>query len=242
MKEKFVVGSLTVTKYTVDSFLCNMYVITTEKSLSLGSALVIDAIQSDEALADLNAVGIGNLTVILTHEHFDHTTGINWLRENFHVHLISHELCGQKIRQPRYNRSLSIMGMDADSQKYKHYPPYVCEVDEVFSVDTCMDWCGMEVKLICTPGHTAASCCIGLAQCMFVGDSALPGQPTLTRLPSGSQKDFDEITLPILKAMSQDTTIFPGHGDVYQIGEMVYREDCFQWISELKGEQENGLS
>ena len=79
MKEVFVVGSLTVTKYTVDSFLCNMYVVTSEKSLSAGGALVIDAIQSDEVWEDLKAAGINVLTVILTHEHFDHCWGVNQL-------------------------------------------------------------------------------------------------------------------------------------------------------------------
>lgn len=236
MKEVFVVGSLTVTKYTVDSFLCNMYVVTSEKSLSAGGALVIDAIQSDEVWEDLKAAGINVLTVILTHEHFDHTTGVNWLQENFDVHLIAHEACGRKIRLPRNNRSLSIMGMDADSQKYRYYPPYACEVDTMFHEDTCIEWCGLELNLICTPGHTAASCCIGLAQCMFVGDSALLDQPTLTRLPSGSQKDFDEITLPILKTLSSDITIFPGHGKVYRMGEVIYQGDRFQCISALKGE------
>lgn len=241
MRETFAIGSLTVTKYTVDSFLCNMYIITTEKSISDGMALVVDTIQSDEAWEDLRAANIGSLTVILTHEHFDHTTGVNWLQENFDVHLISHDVCGRKILIPRNNRSLSIMGMEADSQKYRYYPPYSCKVDEMFCENTVIEWCGADVEIICTPGHTAASCCIGIEKCMFVGDSALLNEPTLTRFPGGSQKDFDEITLPILKTLSSEITIFPGHGKVYTRGEVTYQGDCFQCISSLKGEEENGL-
>lgn len=236
MKETFVVEPLMITKYTEDSFLCNMYVLMTQESLRDGNALVIDTIQSEEVLKDLNRADIRNLTIILTHEHFDHTTGINWLRENFEVHLISHEVCAKKILLPRNNRSLSIMGSDEDSRKYRYYPPYSCTTDETFCGDTSIQWCGLDVKIVYAPGHTAGSCCININTCMFVGDSALLGLPTLTRLPGGSQKDYNSMTLPFLKNLNLETVIFPGHGNVYKMAEVTYRGDCFQYIPDLKEE------
>lgn len=241
MKETFVVGPLTITKYTLDSFLCNMYVLTTQESLHGGNALVIDTIQSKEMLEDLKRDDIRNLTVILTHEHFDHTTGVNWLRQHFNAYFISHEICAEKILLPRNNRSLSILGTTEDSRKYRYYPPYICTIEKTFSNDTSIRWCGLNVGITYTPGHTAASCCISINRCMFVGDSALLGLPTLTRLPGGSQKDYDEITAPFLKKIEPQTVIFPGHGDIYKMKEVIYQGDCFQYILDLKGDERNEL-
>lgn len=226
--------TMIITKYMLDSFLCNMYVLTTQ-GRGDGNALVIDTIQSEEAFEDLKQANIRNLTVILTHEHFDHTTGVNWLKENFDTCIIAHEDCAKKILLPRNNRSLSIMGTDSDSLKYRFYQPYSCTVDETFQDEMSIQWCGQNVWLIHTPGHTKASCCIYINRCMFVGDSALLGCPTLTRLPGGSTKDYNDVTLPFLKGLDSQIMIFPGHGEVYKFGEVIYKEDCFQYRLGLEG-------
>ncbi len=236
MKETFVVGSLTITKYTVDSFLCNMYVLTTQKSLCDGNALVIDTIQSEEALQDLKRANVKKLTIILTHEHFDHTMGLNWIKGHFDTYSIAHEKCAKKILLPRNNRSLSIMSTDENSRKYRYYPPYSCKIDKTFCDNLSLQWYGLDIELTGTPGHTAASCCIRVDSCMFVGDSALLGIPALTRLPGGSQKEFDNITLPFLKTLNPQIAVFPGHGEIYKVCDVTWQGDCFQVIPEMKGE------
>ena len=47
---------------------------------------------------------------------------------------------------------------------------------------------------------------------IFTGDSLIPKIETITRLPGGSRKIYEEKTLPIIKALDGNNIIFPGHG------------------------------
>ena len=42
-------------------------------------ALVIDPYEDEQLVADLQ--GVSRITVILTHEHYDHISGVNFLKE-----------------------------------------------------------------------------------------------------------------------------------------------------------------
>ena len=59
--------------YPIDS---NMYVILENKK-----ALIIDPCVSEEAKEYLKSEQVKEILVLLTHEHYDHISGVNWLRE-----------------------------------------------------------------------------------------------------------------------------------------------------------------
>ena len=61
--------------YPIDS---RMYVL-----LENEKALVIDPCISDDALRLLQENNVTEILVLLSHEHYDHISGVNWLRENF---------------------------------------------------------------------------------------------------------------------------------------------------------------
>ena len=61
-----------VRRFTWDYLDSNMYVLIAE-----GQALVIDPIDSDEAFEYMRP--FHEITVLLTHEHFDHICGLNKL-------------------------------------------------------------------------------------------------------------------------------------------------------------------
>ena len=88
-------------------FLSNMYLLLPQ-SAGEARAVVIDPWRSEALYALLSERGISRLLVLLTHEHFDHTTGVNALREQFEVELVCHSACAQSIGRLRCNvRSVS---------------------------------------------------------------------------------------------------------------------------------------
>lgn len=81
-----------------------------------------------------------------------------------------------------------------------------------------MQWGDLSVTLTETPGHSPGSQIIKVGNmCYFTGDSFIPGQDVITRLPGGSRQQYDAVTRPYLRSIAPGSVIFPGHGreDMY---------------------------
>ena len=87
-----------VRRFTWDYLDSNMYVLIAE-----GQALVIDPIDSDEASEYVRP--FHEITVLLTHEHFDHICGLNKLRAEHKCTVIAHEKCSERIQSSKANFS-----------------------------------------------------------------------------------------------------------------------------------------
>ena len=69
-------------------------------------ALVIDPCLSAAALQLLGDRRVTHATVIPTHEHYDHISGVNRLRDNLACTLIASAPCAIGISDPRLNASV----------------------------------------------------------------------------------------------------------------------------------------
>ena len=67
------------------------------------------------------------------------------------------------------------------------------------------------------PGHTPGSSLIFLDGALFSGDYLLPGERVVTRLPGGSQEQYETYTRPWLQTIADGTWIYPGHGREFQM-------------------------
>ncbi|MBR4355896.1 MAG: MBL fold metallo-hydrolase, partial [Elusimicrobiaceae bacterium] len=67
-----------------------------------------------------------------------------------------------------------------------------------------------EITIIPTPGHTAGSVCILLADALFTGDTLFPGACGRVDLPTSSPRAMRQ-SLAKLGHLPQDTRIFAGH-------------------------------
>ena len=74
MKEIFTAYGITVYRWVMPAILSNMYLV-----LEGGQALIIDPHICMPALELLRTNGVENVLVLLSHEHFDHISGVNWL-------------------------------------------------------------------------------------------------------------------------------------------------------------------
>lgn len=69
---------------------------------------------------------------------------------------------------------------------------------------------GLRAKAIFTPGHNP-SCISWLAEdCLFTGDSYIPGIKTVTNLPGGNRQQADQ-SKELIKRLGEDHIIWPGH-------------------------------
>lgn len=186
-------------------------------------ALAIDPCRSEAAEARLREKGVRNVTVLLTHEHFDHTSGVNWLRKHFSCQVICQEDCGARISIPANNRPLVFLPlMQAGSEEeaaeiqafYESFPVEVIEADFTFYDVYDFLWQGHRLHLQSCPGHSPGSIVISFDDThVFTGDYMIPDIPVILRFPGGSKEAYRQRTLPYLLSVEGSTKIMPGHGN-----------------------------
>ena len=65
---------------------------------------------------------------------------------------------------------------------------------------------------IATPGHTTGSTCLIFGSHLFSGDTLFPNGPGRTQTPENLRQIIESITSRLF-VLSDDTSIYPGHGD-----------------------------
>lgn len=178
-------------------------------------ALVIDPCENTEAFELLKSRKISWVNIILTHEHYDHISGVNAFRKQFKCNVICSEICGKKITDSRGNLSKYFEVLIASKAKSEmiHIEPFKCYADVTFRNKMQMVWKKHRVSLIETPGHSEGSICIEIdSEYLFTGDSLLKNNTNVTKIIGGNQQVFELTTKPILKSY-EHIYVYPGHGD-----------------------------
>ena len=194
----------------------NMYLVTEAQH-----GIIVDPCEMPEAESILTSEGISLDYVILTHEHCDHITGVDWARAHGAKVICSAE-CGRKIQNPALNaaRYFNDATIVQHTLRNSHSIPenFSCHADITFEGTSELIWCNHTLELVGTPGHTSGSICITIDnEILFSGDTVLKDVPVNTRFPSGSRNNFLEITLPWLSNLKTDFTVFPGHWEKFML-------------------------
>lgn len=192
------------------------------------SAVIIDPWECKEALSLVRESGAKKVVVLLTHEHYDHISGVNWWKEQCPCDVICSKTCGERITDPKRNASahydVLFLFQPKEIQeeaKKLNFKAFSCEATQTFESFYSFDWEGHHFEITETPGHSPGSCCILLdGNICFTGDTVLKGVKTITRLPHGSRTKFQEIVSNYLKKLPDTCQIYPGHGDHFSIKEI----------------------
>lgn len=147
--------------------------------------------------------------IILTHEHTDHTWGVNALKDRYsQAKVICSEICKQNLAKEFQAYFL----LYYDNPDY-HYT--VCKVDVTTEeMNDRLLWQGHEIRFVPTPGHSFGSICIDLEWRLFTGDAIMPSKPYINKR-NGSKELFYESKTMIHNTYSGDTEVYPGQGDVF---------------------------
>lgn len=185
--------------YPIGMLQTNCYLITDVKT---GDMAVIDCgYECPELLQEINERQIGKLKyILLTHGHFDHISGVNWLKSK-----INSEVCiGVKDSGFTSDPELSVLNISLGNRSFTA-DATVCEGDVLTLGAT-------EIKVIETPGHTVGGVCYIVDDNIFCGDTIFRESVGRTDLPTGSPKELMQ-SLRKLAAIKTDMKLFPGHGD-----------------------------
>lgn len=142
-------------------------------------------------------------TVLLTHCHYDHIYGLNRVIElNPNIRIYTNESGREMLLNARKNLS------------FYHESPFVisdpsCIVTVEDGQEIPIGEC-MTAKAIFTPGHNPSCITWLIDDCLFTGDSYIPGLKTVTNLPGGNRALAAE-SVERIKHIAKGHTIYPGH-------------------------------
>ena len=186
----------------------NMYVVTEN-----GHAIVIDPFEDISP-----AEGLQIDWIILTHEHYDHISGVNIWKKARDAPVLCSRACAENIQSPRKNLAYYFKEF-CELQTWielddvpPYDPTYSCFADAVFNDKMFFEWQGHKWKLFELPGHSMGSIGILLDNnCFFSGDSLIENTEISLRIPGGSKRKWNEIGLPRLMELPAGIRVYPGH-------------------------------
>ncbi len=170
---------------------------------------------SEKSEREINLIEENGLTldyILLTHEHTDHTWGVNALLEKYpSAKVICSKLCKEAL--PQEAKTYFLLYYDDPNYSYN-----VERVDYTTEeLEWHLEWVGHNIKFIATPGHSPGSICIAIDDAVFGGDTLMPFKPFIKKRNGGSVEQFQESVKKMAAAYPENTILYPGHGDVLKL-------------------------
>ena len=197
-----------IKRYESPFLASNMYIIIEGKR-----AIVIDP------FIDLKpAKGLVIDKIILTHEHYDHISGVNVWKAATKAPVLCSKTCAENIQSPRKNMA-RLFEVFCELQTWmaldtipKADEEYTCFADEIFEDEMGFVWLGHSFHLFELPGHSLGSIGILLDnQHFFSGDSLIKDREIELRFPGGNKAKWEHIGAPRLALLPNGVQVHPGH-------------------------------
>jgi len=186
----------------------NMYVISEN-----GHAVVIDPARDTSPGGGL-AVDL----LLITHEHYDHISGVNAWKRQYGAPLLCSRACAERIVSPSKNLAKHFDAF-CEIQTWvtletlpQVETDYRCTADRTFEDRLEFVWQGHTFLLEEIPGHSPGG--IGIlvdGREFFSGDSLLRDSEIEFRMPGGSRKQWLETGKARIEAVPKGAVIRPGH-------------------------------
>ena len=182
-------------------------------------AVIIDPSDADIVSFFIESHRLTVSSIILTHEHCDHTYGMDTVRQKFGCHVLASRKCSENLMDSKMNFSAYYCSFiriqdQYDEREYKDIESFTSEADLIFEKIYFFKWRSHLVYCRETPGHTMGSISILIDhRYLFSGDSLFKDQFVDTRFKGGSMDLYREETLPWFRSLSSDVVVYPGHFD-----------------------------
>lgn len=190
-----------------------------------GAALIIDPNENAALLPDLE--GVSRAFVYLTHEHYDHISGVNWLKSKLPCDVWCSEICASRLGNIRENLSKTFPFLFLqDKEKYDYVRkelklPYTCVADHTFAEELHTIWHGHTLYARKAGGHSPGGSLLLLdGRLLFGGDSLLGNGLELKSLGADREAYCTEV-LPYVHTLPSETIVCPGHGEITTLGELL---------------------
>ena len=212
---------ITITTFQTPFLKSNMYLLSKN-----GHGIIIDPYSGSDFCTRVKEQAPEIDLVLLTHEHYDHISGTNAFRAQFHSRVLCGESCGRRIQNASdnfshyFNAYVSLQEKETVPEDLLPTEDFITFADETFSGELTLFWQGHRLELRETPGHSPGSICILVdGEILFSGDSLLPDGKAILRFPGGSRRQYTEKTLPYLWTLPLEANVYPGHYDPFLLGD-----------------------
>ncbi|MEN2464976.1 MBL fold metallo-hydrolase [Ornithinibacillus sp. FSL M8-0202] len=150
------------------------------------------------------------IAILLTHAHFDHIGAVELLRTHYNIKVYMHKEEATWLEDPSLNRSLAFIGEEIITSA-----PDVLLGPGNFSIGP------FEFDVLYTPGHSPGSISFLLQaeKVIFSGDVLFNRGIGRTDLPGGDFATLQDTIWNTLYTLTNDITVYPGHGPTTTIGE-----------------------
>lgn len=177
-------------------------------------AIVIDP-ASEHSLREIALIEENDLRldyIILTHEHTDHTWGVNAIVQKFNPYVICSCACKESL--PKAGDMYFRLYNDDPNYSYA-----VCRVDMTTEeLNNKLMWDNKIIYFIPSPGHSAGSICIKIDDFLFSGDTLMQYKPYVNK-KSGSIEVLKQSIEHLLSSRPDTTIVYPGHGEMFRLSD-----------------------
>lgn len=205
----------------------NMYVIEEGKH-----AVVVDPYWDAAVSAFLQNLNAKIDFVYLTHEHYDHISGVPSFQGRYNARVFCSAACASGVTDAKKNHThffdaffvLQSKGRRNKFDRTVSSTKYNANASFENRYET--NWQGHNLVFCETPGHSEGSSSLLLDhQILFCGDSLTRDANVITRFPGGDAQKFQDITVPLFAGLPRDVVVFPGHGTSFRIGQLRWFND-----------------
>jgi len=176
-------------------------------------AVVIDpGDEVDQLLGAIRDLDVEVTSILLTHAHFDHVTGVAVVKNAFDVPIYLHK--DDLFLYDTAARQGEMFGFTVTQ------PPPV----DIFYDFTPVTFGDYAVHQHHTPGHCPGGVCLQIGKTgtpgrdLFVGDTLFAGSIGRTDLPGGNYETLMRSITAVLFPLGDDAIVHPGHGPDSTIG------------------------
>lgn len=189
-------------RFSLGELVTNAYVLFNEEE---GKAVLFDAPAEPETILNyLEKHGIVLEYIFLTHAHFDHIMALDDLKKSTGAKVVVHEL------EERY---LNDNGLNLSEKPLPHLSADILVTD-----GDVIDFCGTQIKVIHTPGHTLGGVCYLFDETLISGDTLFLKSIGRFDFPLGSFEEEITSIKEKLMILPDTVKVYPGHGFSTSIG------------------------
>ena len=202
--------SVTVKRIVTGPLKENCYVVDDES----WNAIVIDPGGEAEAIIrHVSSKSLRVTAVVNTHGHYDHVGAVEEIKVAFGAPFYMHS------RDERLMKNANLYSYFFGSREQIRIPRIDFVLDEVKQ----LDFGGLGVQVIETPGHTPGGVSLLIGECLFTGDTLFKDRIGRTDLPGGDLSALRR-SIELLSKYPPETVIFPGHGETGLLGQALSSE------------------
>ena len=182
--------------YTLGYMGVNSYILFDKEK---GKAAVFDApAEPEKILCFLNQHNLQLEYIFLTHGHFDHIGALDVLKAATNAKIVIHN------DEEKYLNDSSL------NLTFEPLPEVFADI--LANDGDIFEFCGTEIKVIHTPGHTVGGVCYYFDDNLICGDTLFQGSIGRFDFPLGDFATEIKSIKERIMILPDDTKVYPGHG------------------------------